>query len=52
MYLDIRSGDRVSLVFDNVGGKKWDKADSDIMPDDTKGGRRIFYGTDEVVEYR
>ena len=52
MYLDIRSGDRVSLVFDNEGGKKRDKANTEIMPDDTTGGRRRFYGTDEGIEYR
>lgn len=52
MYLDIRSGDSISPVFDNEGGKKCDKANTEIMPDDTTGGRRRFYSTDERIEYR
>ena len=55
MYLDIRSGDRVSLVFDNEGGKKRDKANTEIMPDDTTGAEGDFTvqtkesNTDEIA---
>ena len=55
MYLDIRSGDRVSLVFDNEGGKKCDKANTEIMPDDTTGAEGDFTvqtkesNTDEIA---